>query len=148
MRQIVPVLLASLAVACGGSSEPAPAPPPTEPPVVRPVKPAQWAVDWADEFNGATVDTTNWIIVEGAASINNELQFYTPSDVYLENGDLVLRSQRRTFGNRQYSSGEVRTSSTSPASSGWSPARRRRRIPWRSQSTTVKRSMKAFWNSA
>jgi beta-glucanase (GH16 family) len=138
MRQIVPALLACFAVACGGSSEPAPVRQPTEPPVVRPVKPAQWALEWADEFNGATVDTTNWIIVEGAATINNELQFYTPSDVYLENGDLVLRSQRRTFGNRQYSSGEVRTGTKRIVRAGQA-------VEWRTQIPKGKGIWPANW---
>jgi beta-glucanase (GH16 family) len=107
MRRIAPIICASLCVACSSASLP-PAPT-TQPPVVRPIKPAQWALDWADEFDGTALDASNWIAVDGASNVNNELQFYTPTDVYLENGDLVLRSQRRTFGNRQYSSGEVRT---------------------------------------
>ena len=99
MKRIAQVCFASLCVAC--SSPSAPPALPVQPPVVRPVKPAQWALDWADEFDGTTLDASNWIAVDGASTVNNELQFYTPEDVYLENGQLVLRSQRRTFGNRQ-----------------------------------------------
>jgi beta-glucanase (GH16 family) len=68
-----------------------------------------WELAWADEFNGTAVDPAIWIIVDGAAEVNSELQYYTPEDVYLENGSLVLRSQRRAFHGRSYTSGEVRT---------------------------------------
>ena len=131
MRRITPFFLASLCVACGGSPSAPPTPPTTQPPVVRPVRPAQWALDWADEFEGTTLDASNWIAVDGASNVNNELQFYTPTDVYLENGELVLRSQRRTFGNRQYSSGEVRTGTKRIVRVGHA-------VEWRTQSPSGK----------
>src|SRR5687768_3050446 len=72
-------------------------------------KPAGWKLAWSDEFEGTTLNTANWIAVDGPANVNNELQYYTPTEVYLEDGSLVLRSQRRALGGRSYTSGEVRS---------------------------------------
>jgi beta-glucanase (GH16 family) len=138
MKRILTVFGATLCVACGDSS-PAPAAPvaPTPTPPVA-IKPAKWALSWADEFSGAAVDTATWIVVNGASNVNNELQFYTPTDVYLENGELVLRSQRRTFGNRQYSSGEVRTGTRRVVRVGTA-------VEWRTQIPSGKGIWPANW---
>ncbi len=63
---------------------------------------ADWALKWSDEFNGNSVDTAKWNVENWASSRNNELQFYAPSDVYLEpartpSGWLTLRSQKRSY---------------------------------------------------
>lgn len=138
MRRIAPALLASLCVACGSASV-SPTPPVSNPPVTNtPLKPAQWALEWADEFDGATLDTTSWIAVNGPSNVNNELQYYTPQDVYLEGGSLVLRSQRRTFGDRQYSSGEVRTGTKRIVRVGHA-------VEWRTQIPTGKGIWPANW---
>jgi hypothetical protein len=71
MRRIAPMIFASLCVACSSPSLPSAAP--IEPPVVRPVRPAQWALDWADEFEGATLDASNWIAVDGVLNGNDEM---------------------------------------------------------------------------
>ncbi len=68
-----------------------------------------WHLVWSDEFDGDTVDTTKWRIEDAALIKNNELQYYAPDDVYVEDGRLVLRSQRRPMGGRQYTSGLVDT---------------------------------------
>jgi hypothetical protein len=40
---------------------------------------------------------------------NKELQYYTPEDVYVHDGVLTLRSQKRDMGGRHYTSGLVET---------------------------------------
>lgn len=102
------VALAWTLTACGAANgklatdtTPAPAPTPT--------RPARWELVWSDEFNGPQLDAATWIVVNGPANVNRELQSYAPDDVYLENGALVLRSQRRVSNGRSYTSGEVRT---------------------------------------
>lgn len=102
----VAVVAAVAAVACGGGYQG------TSGGITNPgptTQKAKWGLVWQDEFNGTSLDATNWIVVDGAANVNNELQYYSPSEVYLENGALVLRSQQRAFGGRSYTSGEVRT---------------------------------------
>jgi len=73
------------------------------------VVPEGWELVWHDEFDGGEVDTANWTIVQRENSWNSELQYYVREDVYIENGCLRLRSQKRTFGSKNYTSGLVYT---------------------------------------
>lgn len=68
-----------------------------------------WELVWSDEFEGDRLDPEKWRIEDAAVTKNNELQFYLPDEVYLEDGCLVLRSQRREVGGREYTSGLVDT---------------------------------------
>ncbi|OQW96640.1 MAG: hypothetical protein BWK77_04070 [Verrucomicrobia bacterium A1] len=74
-------------------------------------EPAQpgWVLVWQDEFDGPAVDTTKWRVEDAALVKNNERQYYAPDEVYIENGHLVLRSRKRTQGDREYTSGLVET---------------------------------------
>ena len=137
MRRVVLAIFVGVCVACS-SSPSLTSVTPSDPPVVQPVRPAQWALDWADEFEGTTLNVSNWIAVDGASTVNNELQAYTPEDVYVENGALVLRSQRRTFNNRQYSSGEVRTGTKRVVRAGQA-------VEWRTQVPSGKGIWPANW---
>lgn len=71
--------------------------------------PAGWTLVWSDEFDGTEIDPARWRIEDAALVKNNELQYYTPQEVYLEDGCLVLRSSRRAMGGRAYTSGLVET---------------------------------------
>ena len=131
------LLLIALA-ACGGgasSGDKVTQPPPTETPVVRPAK---WALSWADEFDGATVDPANWIVQNGAVNVNGELEYYSPSDVYIENGSLVLKSELATNGTRRYASGEVRSGTLHTVNRGSA-------IEWRTQAPSGKGIWPANW---
>lgn len=68
-----------------------------------------WHLVWSDDFNGPALDAGRWRVEDAALVKNNELQYYAPDDVYLENGWLVLRSQRRAMGGREFTSGLVET---------------------------------------
>ena len=68
-----------------------------------------WKLTWHDEFDGEKLDTNTWNVMDAELKKNKELQYYTPEDVYLENGHLVLRSQKRDMGTRHYTSGHVDT---------------------------------------
>lgn len=68
-----------------------------------------WYLIFNDEFEGDEVDLSKWRIEDAALIKNNELQYYTPDDVYLRDGFLVLRSQKRPMGGREYTSGLVET---------------------------------------
>lgn len=78
-------------------------------PLAAQADPPGWQLVWADEFDAPTLDLTKWEPADKPADTNNELQYYTPEDVYPEAGDLVLRSRKRPFGGRSYTSGLVRT---------------------------------------
>lgn len=56
-----------------------------------------WDVIWNDEFNGTTVNTARWNVSDIHYNKNNELQYYAPDEVYLDNGNLVLRSRQRPY---------------------------------------------------
>ena len=68
-----------------------------------------WSLIWQDEFNGHCLDPHKWNVEDWAAKKNNELQFYTPRNVYLKDGALRLLSQKETYDGRQYTSGAVHT---------------------------------------
>jgi beta-glucanase (GH16 family) len=70
---------------------------------------APWTVIWQDQFGGGAVDTTKWNIVDGHTGGNNELNYYAPDDVYVSNGNLVLRSQARSYAGYSFTSGQVNT---------------------------------------
>ena len=127
--------VALLVMSCGGNhaaTAPFVIPPPAE------IRPAKWELQWADEFTAPTLDPVNWVAVEGAANVNNEREYYTPSDVYIENGNLVLRSQQRLMGGRGYTSGEVRTGNKRNVSRGWA-------VEWRTQIPSGKGVWPANW---
>ena len=129
------VICAATLAACGGGNTGAPGNPPNVP---RVTVQAKWGLAWADEFDGPTLDGANWIAVDGAANVNNEREYYTPSDVYLENGSLVLRSQQRALGGRGYTSGEVRTGTKRQVHIGSA-------VEWRTQIPTGKGIWPANW---
>jgi len=62
---------------------------------------------WNDEFNGDTLDTTKWTALDQPSPRNHELEYYTPEDVYVQGGNLVLRSQKRSYKGLSYTSGLV-----------------------------------------
>lgn len=69
-----------------------------------------WRLVWSDEFNGKRLDPTKWNVLIREQSKHNELQYYIPDEVYLENGCLRLRSRKRDYGGMHYTSGRVDTS--------------------------------------
>src|SRR5262249_47531291 len=56
-----------------------------------------WQMIWSDEFDGASIDASKWRVEDLHLNKNNELQYYAPDEVYLQNGNLVLRSRQRTY---------------------------------------------------
>ena len=74
-----------------------------------------YGMAWQDEFNGSEIDEAsfNFEIGDGCPNLcgwgNNELQLYTdePSNVFLENGSLVIRATRET--SRDFRSARITT---------------------------------------
>lgn len=69
----------------------------------------EWHMVWNDEFDGNSVDQTKWHIEDAALIKNNELQYYTPQNVYVHDGVLTLKSEKKRMGDRDYCSGLVET---------------------------------------
>lgn len=75
-----------------------------------PAKPGNdWRLVWQDEFDGTKLDPGKWNVLLREHSKHNELQYYLPDEVYLENGCLRLRSRVRDYGSMHYTSGRVDT---------------------------------------
>ena len=68
-----------------------------------------WAQVWADEFSGSVLNESAWSIDVGAGDSQVRQSQGTRDNVYLEDGHLVLRSQRETSGKWNYTSGAVET---------------------------------------
>jgi beta-glucanase (GH16 family) len=76
-----------------------------------------WKLAFGDNFNGTTLNlrkwnTCYWWSDAGGCtnSYNNELQWYQPDDVFLENGSLRLQAQARSVkSGYNYTSGMVTT---------------------------------------
>lgn len=69
----------------------------------------EWQLIWHDEFNNECLDLTKWSPEDWAAEKNNELQYYTPDNVKVEDGVLKLVSKQERFKGRDFTSGAVQT---------------------------------------
>ena len=67
--------------------------------------PEKWKLVWRDEFK--KLDARKWHVLIREQSKHNELQYYVPDDVYVDRGNLHLRSRVRDFGSQHYTSGRV-----------------------------------------
>lgn len=70
---------------------------------------SSWRLVWQDEFKGKKLDPKKWNILLREQSKHNELQYYLPDEVYVEDGCLRLRSRVRDYGSKHYTSGRVDT---------------------------------------
>jgi len=64
---------------------------------------------WSDEFNGSSVDTTKWVFENRNVGVNNEEEYYLPTNVSVANGNLVLTAKKETYGGQPYTSGKITT---------------------------------------
>lgn len=70
--------------------------------------PSSYTLIWNDEFNGKELNNSKWTIENRhPQSRSEELEIYIPDEVYIENGDLVLRSQKKNYNEYNYTSGSV-----------------------------------------
>lgn len=68
-----------------------------------------WKLIWNDEFNGKSLDSKKWNILTRETSKHTELQYYIPEEVYLSNGNLIIRSSKKDYGSQKYTSGRLDT---------------------------------------
>lgn len=68
-----------------------------------------WELIWHDEFEDHALNRSKWTTENWAAEKNNELQFYTPQNIMLENGLLKIVSEKESFEGREYTSGALHT---------------------------------------
>jgi len=79
------------------------------------VQPAQaqttWNLVWSDEFNGTSVNTSNWTFETGGGGWgNNELQYYTNgNNATVSGGILTIEARRENVGGMAYTSTRIKT---------------------------------------
>jgi beta-glucanase (GH16 family) len=69
----------------------------------------EWKLIWQDEFNGKKLDKTKWNVLTRETSKHDELQYYIPDEVYLQDGNLRIQSSKRDYGDKHYTSGRLDT---------------------------------------
>lgn len=62
---------------------------------------------WSDEFDGASVNTSKWNIINGNPGVNNEKEFYQPANVSVSGGNLVITARQQTVQGQPYTSGKL-----------------------------------------
>ncbi len=73
---------------------------------------ADYKLVWSDEFNGTSIDTTNWNFEKGGRGWgNHEQQYYQASNAGIENGNLVITGKKETVGSNKYTSTRMTTQS-------------------------------------
>ena len=66
-----------------------------------------WDLVWNDEFDGTSLNTTNWTALDRRDSFNNELQYYHPDQVAVTGGNLELTAIDVPRQGKAYQSGLV-----------------------------------------
>ncbi len=65
---------------------------------------------WSDEFNGSSLDTTNWVFdIGGHGWGNNEFEYYQKANATVVDGNLVITARKETVGNNPYTSSRLKT---------------------------------------
>ncbi|WP_156791441.1 family 16 glycosylhydrolase [Bacillus sp. SG-1] len=67
-----------------------------------------WTLVWHDEFSNEE-SLSNWNEQNWPSEKNNELQYYSPANVDIKDGHLVIESNKEKFRGRDYTSGAVTT---------------------------------------
>jgi beta-glucanase (GH16 family) len=65
---------------------------------------------WQDEFDGTSVNSSNWTFETGGHGWgNNELQYYRPENTKIQDGHLVITAKKESFMERDYTSSRMIT---------------------------------------
>ena len=71
-----------------------------------------YTLAWADEFDGNTVNTSNWTYEQGGNGWgNNELENYTDrkQNSFISNGNLIIEARSESYNGGQYTSARMIT---------------------------------------
>nr|WP_315795635.1 RICIN domain-containing protein [Paenibacillus sp. BIC5C1] len=73
-----------------------------------------WNLVWSDEFNGSSLNTSNWSAEIGTGSGgwgNNELQYYTnrTENLQVTGGNLVITARKENYNGSSYTSARIKT---------------------------------------
>ena len=76
-----------------------------------------YSLVWADEFNGTSLNTTDWTNENGDGCPgncgwgNNEQEYYTdrPENLFFQNGKLIIEARKESFAGKPYTSSKILT---------------------------------------
>lgn len=71
-----------------------------------------WNLVWSDEFNGSSIDSSNWTFDTGGGGWGNkELECYTSRSVNarVQNGNLLIIARHESYGGSDYTSARLKT---------------------------------------
>lgn len=68
----------------------------------------EWTLVWNDEFHSDS-SLLNWNLQDWPSEKNGELQYYSPKNIKVSNGLLVIESKKEKFKGRVYTSGALTT---------------------------------------
>lgn len=71
-----------------------------------------YTLEWQDDFDGESVNTSNWTFELGTGSNgwgNNELQFYRAENTSVKDGYLIITAKKENFSGREYTSSRMVT---------------------------------------
>lgn len=82
--------------------------------VVTDVKAADYELVWSDEFDGTSLDRSNWSVETGTGNWgwgNNEQQYYKDSadNIEVSDGTLKIHALKQSYGGKQYTSARMKT---------------------------------------
>jgi beta-glucanase (GH16 family) len=66
-----------------------------------------WQLFFHDEFDGSSLNTTDWTALDRQNSFNNEKQYYRPEQVTVAGGNLQLTATNQPLANKLYRSGLI-----------------------------------------
>ena len=79
-----------------------------------------YTLSWHDEFDGTNLNSSKWNVSVGYNNANSELEYYSATNVYVNNGLLVLESDKAVQGGQtSYTSGKVTSSGKFDQLYGW-----------------------------
>lgn len=65
---------------------------------------------WSDEFNGNSVDTTNWNFeIGGEGWGNHEQEYYQPQNAKVSDGNLIIEGRKENMQSNHYTSSRMTT---------------------------------------
>lgn len=74
-----------------------------------------YTLAWADEFNGSTLNSSDWSYEngDGCPSIcgwgNNELEYYQPANLGFQDGKMIIEARPENVGGKTYTSSKILT---------------------------------------
>jgi beta-glucanase (GH16 family) len=92
---------------------------------------------WSDEFNGTSVNTSNWNIDNGNPNVNHELEYYQGANATVTGGNLVITARQQSMGGQPYTSAKLNSSGKFSVTYG--------RIEARIKLPMVQGTWPAFW---